>query len=124
MHLPASHGKKYFLHMRCGTIGHPKGAALTRETGRLIGEAIFKLVLCRWGFVLMIVCDNGKPIITAMEFICEKYSMKAIPISGYNSQTSFEGDGDVTLKVGVASGDEPVGALHVDVSQPAPANCG
>ena len=45
-------------------------------------------------------------------------------ISGYNSQTSFEGDGDVTLKVGVASGDEPVGALHVDVSQPAPANRG
>ena len=50
-----------------------------------IGKWIFQDILCRWGTLVKIVSDNGKPFLTALAYLEKRYHIKHIRISGYNS---------------------------------------
>lgn len=88
MHLPISAGYKYFVHARCATISYAEGRALRRESGRAIGEWLFQDILCRWGTVVEIVTDNGKPWIKALDYLASKYGIHHIRVSAYNSRAN------------------------------------
>jgi len=52
----------------------------------MLGNFIFKEILCRWGVVGKIITDNGTAYITALEWLADKYGICHIHISVYNSQ--------------------------------------
>ena len=49
---------------------------------------IFQDIICRWGVLVEIVFNNGKPFIAALGYIEKKYHIKHIRISRYNSQAN------------------------------------
>src|SRR5258707_14881075 len=61
---------------------------LGKETRQAIGNWIFQDILCRWGTLIEIVSDNGKPFIVVLSYMEQKYHMKHIRISGYNLHTN------------------------------------
>ena len=61
---------------------------LRKETAQALGDWIFQDILCRWGALVEIVSDNGKPFIAALGYIEKKYHIKHIRISGYNSRAN------------------------------------
>jgi transposase InsO family protein len=44
--------------------------------------------LCRWGAIEEIVTDNGKAFIAAADALAQKYGIRHIRISAYNSQAN------------------------------------
>ena len=88
MHLPRSNGFSYIVQGRCSLIHYPEFRMLRRETAQAIGDWIFQDILCRWGTLVEIVSDNGKPFIAALGHLEKKYHVKHIQISGYNSCTN------------------------------------
>ncbi len=62
---------------------------LRSETGKTIGQFIFKEILCHWGGLSEIfVTDNGPPIIAAINYLAKKYGIRHIQILAYNSQAN------------------------------------
>jgi len=61
---------------------------LHKETAQALGDWIFQDVLCRWGTLVEIVSDNGKPFVAALSYLERKYHIKHIRISGYNSRAN------------------------------------
>jgi hypothetical protein len=61
---------------------------LRKETAQAIGDWIFQDILCRWGTLVEIVSDNGKPFIAALGHLERKYHIRHIRISGYNSRAN------------------------------------
>jgi hypothetical protein len=88
MHMPPSHGFKYIVQARCSLTGWPEWRALTRETGRTLGSFIFEEILCRWGGLEEIVTDNGTAFVAALDWLADKYHIRHIRISAYNSQSN------------------------------------
>jgi len=86
--MPPSQGHKYIVQARDSLTGWPEWKALTRETGRTIGQFIFDEILCRWGGLEEIVTDNGTPFVAALDWIAEHYHIYHIRISAYNSQSN------------------------------------
>jgi hypothetical protein len=62
--------------------------ALKQETGRAIGLWLYEDILCRWGGLRTIVTDNGAPMKAAVQWIEQKWGIKHITISPYNSQAN------------------------------------
>jgi len=54
----------------------------------MLGNFIFEEILCRWGAVGEIVMDNGTAYIAALEWLADKYGIRHIRISAYNSQAN------------------------------------
>ena len=89
MHMtPASNGCKYIAHGRDGLMSWAEARALKQETGRAIGMWLYEDVLCRWGGLRTIVTDNGAPMKAAVQWIEQKWGIKHITISPYNSQAN------------------------------------
>ena len=88
MHMPPSQGHKYIVQARDSLTGWPEWKALTCETGRTIGQFIFDEILCRWDGLEEIVTDNGTPFVAALDWIAERYHIRHIRISAYNSQSN------------------------------------
>ena len=55
---------------------------------RTLGAFIFEEILCRWGGLEEIVTDNGTPFVAALDWLAEKYHIRHIRISAYNSQAN------------------------------------
>ncbi|KXN86099.1 hypothetical protein AN958_10501 [Leucoagaricus sp. SymC.cos] len=53
-----------------------------------IGEWLFEDIVCRWGSLIKIVTDNGGPFKKAVAWLEEKYGIKGVAISPYNSQAN------------------------------------
>ncbi|KAF7350636.1 Integrase catalytic domain-containing protein [Mycena sanguinolenta] len=70
MHMPPSGGFKYIVHGRCSLVHYPEFHMLRRETA------------------IEIVTDNGTPFLKAMAYLEQKYHIKHIRISGYNSRAN------------------------------------
>jgi hypothetical protein len=85
MHLPCSGGYSYIVQGRCSLTGYPEFRMLRKETAQALGDWIFQDILCRWGTLVEIVSDNGKPFVAALAHLECKYHVKHIRISGYNS---------------------------------------
>ena len=79
---------KYFFHGRCATTAWIEGHASKSKTSRTLGDWLYQDILCRWGAVVEIISDNGKPWVAALEYIEKQYHVRHIRISGYNSQVN------------------------------------
>jgi hypothetical protein len=88
MHLPRSAGYTYIVQGRCSLTNYPEFCMLRKETAQTLGDWIFQDVLCRWGTLVEIVSDNGKPFVAALSYLEKKYHIKHIRISGYNSRAN------------------------------------
>ena len=89
MHMsPASNGCKYIAHGRDNLTSWPEARALRDEKARSIAMCIYEDILCRWGTLKVIVTDNGSSFIAAAKWIADKWGIKHIHISPYNSQAN------------------------------------
>jgi hypothetical protein len=88
MHLPRSGGFSYIVQGRCSLTHYPEFRMLRKETAQAIGDWIFQDILSRWGIIVEIVSDNGKPFVAALSHLEKKYHVKHIRISGYNSRAN------------------------------------
>ena len=88
MHMPKSHGFSYIVQARCSLSAWPEFRMLRTETAQTLGAFIFEEILCRWGGLEEIVMDNGTPFVTALDWLAEKYHIRHIRISAYNSQAN------------------------------------
>ncbi|KXN87856.1 hypothetical protein AN958_07865 [Leucoagaricus sp. SymC.cos] len=59
-----------------------------KENARSIGQWLFEDIICRWGGLVKIVTDNGVPFKKAIKWLKEKYSIKGVTISPYNSKAN------------------------------------
>jgi hypothetical protein len=89
MHMtPASNGCKYIVHGRCALSSWMEGRPLRNENARAIGQWLFEDIICRWGCIVRIVTDNGGPFKRALAWLEDKYGIKGIQISAYNSRAN------------------------------------
>ncbi len=88
MHLLRAGGFHYIVQGRCSLTHYLEFKMLQKETRQAIGDWIFQDILCRWGTLIEIVSDNGKPFIMALSYMEQKYHVKHIRISGYNSHAN------------------------------------
>ncbi len=89
MHMPkASNRHKYIVHGRCALTSWMEGRTLVSEMAQAIGEWLFEDIICRWGCLLLIVMDNGKPFKAALKYLEKKYGIRGILILPYNSQAN------------------------------------
>jgi len=88
MFMPHAGGYRYITQARCSLTAWPEWRALRVETGRTIGAFIFEEILCRWGAVEEIVTDNGTAYVAALDWLADRYGIRHIRISAYNSQAN------------------------------------
>ena len=89
MHMtPASNGCKYIAHGRDGLMSWAEARALRDEKARSIALWLYEDILCRWGTLRTIVTDNGESFRAALKWIENKWGIKHITISAYNSQAN------------------------------------
>lgn len=88
MHMPPSSGFRYIVQARCSLTHYPEYKALRTETAKTLGDWIYEDILCRWGAISELVTDNGAAFIKAAGYLCKKYHINHIRISGYNSRAN------------------------------------
>jgi hypothetical protein len=89
MHMsPKSNGCGHVAHGRCGMTSWVEGRPLREETGRTLGLWLFEDVICRWGCFIEIITDNSGPYKAAVAWLEQKYGIKGIKISSYNSKAN------------------------------------
>ena len=89
MHMtPKSNGCAYIVHGRCGMTSWMEGRAVKNENGKTIANWLFEDIICRWGCITEIVTDNGGPYRSAVAWLEQKYGIKGIRISSYNSKAN------------------------------------
>ena len=89
MHMsPPSNGCKYIVHGRDRLSSYAEGRALKDEKARSIALWLYEEILCRWGGLCLIITDNGSSFIAAAKWIEEKWGIKHITISPYNSKAN------------------------------------
>lgn len=88
MYMPTSHGYSYVVQACCSLSNWPEFRMLRKETGRTLGAFLFEDILCRWGAVEEIIMDNGSPFIAALDWLAQKYHIRHIRISAYNSKAN------------------------------------
>ena len=88
MHLPRSGGFSYIVQGQCSLTHYSEFRMLRKETTQALGDWIFQDILCRWGTLVEIVSDNGKPLIAMLGHLEKKYLVKHIRISGYSSRAN------------------------------------
>jgi len=85
---PASNGCKYIVHGRCALSSWMEGRPLKKETAQTVAMWLFEEIICRWGCLSEIVTDNGAVFIAAVKWLEQKYGIKGIQISAYNSKVN------------------------------------
>ena len=88
MFMPLASGFHYLVQACCSLTAWPKWHALQTETGCTIGTFIFEEILCHWGAVSEIVMDNGSAYVAALDWLADKYGIRHIRISAYNSRAN------------------------------------
>jgi hypothetical protein len=88
MFMPHAGGYRYIVQARCSLTAWPEWRALRVETGRTIGAFIFEEILCRWGAVGEIVTDNGTAYVAALDWLSDRFGIRHIRISAYNSRAN------------------------------------
>jgi len=61
---------------------------LRQENAKAIGQWLFEDIVCRWGSLVKIVTDNGALFKKTVTWLEEKYGIKGVTISSYNSQAN------------------------------------
>ena len=65
-----------------------EGHLLEEEVGRLIRIWLFEDVVCQWGWMRKIITDNASIYRAAVVWLENKYGIKGIRISSYNSKAN------------------------------------
>jgi len=85
---PKSNGCKYIVHGRSALSSWVEGWPLKSEAARTVGIWLFEEVICRCRCLEEIVTDNGSVFLAAVKWLEEKYGIKGICISPYNSKAN------------------------------------
>jgi hypothetical protein len=89
MHMtPKSNGCGYIHHGRCGMTSWMEGRPARDDKGRTIALWLFEDIICRWGCMIEIITDNGSAYQAAAAWLEQKYGIKGIKISSYNSKAN------------------------------------
>lgn len=88
MHMTKSGNFKYLVQGRCSLIHWPEFRMLAKENATSIAMWIFQDIICRWGALREIVTDNGPAFLKALAILGQKYKIRHIRISGYNSRAN------------------------------------
>jgi len=88
MFMPPAGGFRYITQACCSLTTWPEWHALRIETGRTLGMFLFEDILCRWGAVKEIVTDNGTPYVATLDWLADRYGIRHIHISPYNSRAN------------------------------------
>ena len=89
MHMtPKSNGCGNIAHGRCGMTSWAEGRPLRDENGKAIANWMFEDIICRWGCILEIITDNGSMYRSAVAWLEQKYGIRGIRISAYNSKAN------------------------------------
>ena len=88
VHMLTAQGYGYIIQARCSLTGWPEWRKLKNETGRTIRSFLFEAILCRWGGLEEIVMDNGTLFIATLNWLADKYHIRHIRISPYNSKAN------------------------------------
>jgi hypothetical protein len=88
MLMPKAGGYRYIVQARCAMTSYPEWRMLRVETGLTLTAFIFEDILCRWGPLSEIVTDNGPAFILALGILADRYNIRHIRISPYNSQAN------------------------------------
>ena len=89
MHMtPKSNGCSHIVHGRCGMTSWMEGRPVREENGKTIANWLFEDIICRWGCIKEIITDNGSPYKSAVAWLEQKYGIKGIKISSYNSKAN------------------------------------
>jgi hypothetical protein len=65
-----------------------EGRPLREENGKAIALWMFEDIICRWGCIREIITDNGGPYRAAVAWLEQKYGIRGIKISSYNSKAN------------------------------------
>jgi len=89
MHMsPKSNSCGHIAHGRCGMTSWMEGRPLSQETGRSVGIWLFEDIICRWGCIRDIITDNASVYQAAVAWLEQKYGIRNIRISSYNSKAN------------------------------------
>ena len=88
MLMPKAGGYRYIVQARCAMTSYPEWRMLHAKTGATLAAFIFEEILCRWGPLSEIVTDNGPAFILALGILADRYNIRHIRISPYNSQAN------------------------------------
>lgn len=85
---PSSNGCKLVVHGRCALSRWSEARAIQRDTARILAEWFFDDIVSRWGCPEEIVTDNAPQMVAMAGWLEEKYGIRSIKISPYNSQAN------------------------------------
>ena len=88
MYMPSARGYRYITQAWCSLTAWPEWCALCMETSRTIGTFIFEEILCRWGAMEELITNNGTAYVAALDWLADRYGIRHICISAYNSQAN------------------------------------
>ena len=83
-----SNGCKYIVHGRCALSSWMESHPLRNENVRSIGQWLFEDIICQWGCIIQVITDNGGPFKKVLAWLEDKYRIKGIQISAYNSRAN------------------------------------
>ena len=86
--MPRSAGCWYIVQAHCALMAYPEWRMLRSENASALASFIFEDILCRWGPLAEIVTDNGPAFIQAVDVLTDRYKIRHIHISPYNSQAN------------------------------------
>ena len=88
MLMPPAAGYRYIVQVCCLLTAWAKWRALRVEMGRTLAAFIFEDILCQWGAVEEIVTDNSTAFVAALTYLADRYGIRHIQISAYNSRVN------------------------------------
>ena len=78
----------YIVQACCTLTTYPKWQMLRSENASALASFIFENILCHWGALAEIVTDNGPAFVQALDVLADRYNIRHIHISPYNSQAN------------------------------------
>ena len=88
MLMPHSGSYRYTVQARCVLSTYPEWHMLCSKNSTTLSSFMFEDLLCRWGPLSEIVTDNGPTFVQALDILADRYGIRHIRISPYNSQVN------------------------------------
>jgi transposase InsO family protein len=88
MSMPLARGKRWLINCRDDLSGVTECKAIARDKAKVMARFFLKKIILRYGIVLEVVTDNGPSFGKEFSDLLEKYGIRHIKISPYNSQAN------------------------------------
>jgi hypothetical protein len=83
---PTSNRCKYIVHARDSLSSWSEARALPQENAKSLAEWFFDNIICHWGCPEEVVTDNAPVMLAMVNWLENKYGIRGIRVSPYNSQ--------------------------------------